>query len=107
MNIADEFLNTTGLAATAATGIGRGLPATTFDITWRAMDQSDTGTAAALTAAQANATGITLLLYVSATKYYTSAASSAFITSLTTGATVDGLVTGSASGAVSGAMTYT
>jgi hypothetical protein len=107
MDIADEFLNTTGLGAATATGIGRGLPATTFAINWKAMDQSDTATGAILTAAQANATGVTLLLYVDGTKYYTSAASSAFITGLSTGATVDGLVTGSASGAVSGKMTYT
>lgn len=107
MSVEDEALETTGLGGTAKTFIGRGLPGTTFNINWRAADMSDTATLAFLTAVQANATGVTLLLYVSGSKYYTSAASSAFITSLTTGATVDGLVTGSASGVVSGAMTYT
>ena len=107
MNIEDEALDTTGLAATSASCIGRGLPKTTFNITWKALDMSDTATLAFLTAVQANATGVTLLLYVNATKYYTSAASSAFITSLTCNTSVDGLVTGTASGVVSGVMTYT
>ena len=107
MSVEDEALETTGLGASSKSYIGRGLPGTTANITWRAVDQSDTGTLTFLTAAQANATGLTLLLYVSGSKYYTSAATSAFVTSFTTGATVDGLVTGFASLVVSGAMTYT
>ena len=107
LNIEDEVLDTTGLGSTTRTYIGRGLPDTSWSINFKALDLSDTATAAFLTAAQANASGITLLLYTSATKYFTSAASSAFVTSLSCTTHVDNSVTGSASGKVSGAMTYT
>jgi hypothetical protein len=107
MTIEDEVLETTGLGSSSFSGIGRGLPKTSFNITWRALDLSDTATLAFLTAVQANATGVTLLLYESASKYYTSAASSAFITSMTHTTSINGAVTGSASGVVSGVMTYT
>lgn len=107
LNIEDEALETTGLGSTSKSFIGRGLPGTTASITFRALDLSDTATLAFLTAAQANATGVTLLLYTSASKYFTSAASSAFVTSLTCEASVDGLVTGSADLQLSGVATYT
>ena len=56
--VEDEALETTGLGANSKSYIGRGLPGTTANITWRAVDQSDTGTLTFLTAAQPNATGL-------------------------------------------------
>lgn len=106
-SIEDEALETTGLGATTYTGIGRGLPKTSFTINFNALDLSDTPTLALLTAAQANATGLTCKFYVSGTKYYASPATSCFITGLSTSTDVQGLVTGSVSGVVSGALTYT
>jgi hypothetical protein len=106
-NISDALLETTGLgAATGKTYIANGLPDNGFSINWKATDLGDAGTLTFLTNIQAG-TGCTLLLYTSATKYFTSAASSAFIESFDIGASVDGLVAGSASGKASGGFTYT
>lgn len=107
MQISNETLDTTGLGASGRAFVGRGLPEFTFTVNFKALDLADTATLALKAAAVSNSTGVTLLLYEDGTKYWTSAASSAYIDSYSETASVDGLVTGTISGKVSGVMTYT
>ncbi len=105
LGLSDEALETTGLGATARAYVGRGLPAGTFSLTWRALDNSDTATAALRAAMLDNATNtITLSLYESSTKYWSC---TGIVTGFTQNTPVDGLVTGSCQGTCSGAITYT
>ena len=103
MDISNEALETTGLAATARSYIGLGLPTNTGSLTWRALDNSDTATAAIRAAALAG-TELALDLYESATKYWDC---QVIITQFSQSASVDGLVTGSFSFTITGAPTYT
>ena len=103
LGISDEALQTTGLGATARTYIGRGLPENTGSLTWRALDNSDTASAAIRAAALAG-TELALDLYESATKYWDC---QVIVTSFSQSVTVDGLVTGSFNFTVTGAPVYT
>lgn len=102
-SIDDEALETTGLAAAARTYIGRGLPTISGTITFRALDNSDTATAALRAAALDNSTAIALKLYESATKYW---GGNGVITNMGETDVVDGLVTGSFSFQGTGAWSY-
>lgn len=104
LNIGDEALETTGLGASARTYIGRALYEATADLTWRALDNSDTATAAIRAAALTNSGSVTLKLYQDGTKYWTG---TAFLTSFSQDTSVDGLVGGSCSATYSGGVTYT
>jgi len=106
MGISNEALATHGLGATARTFIGLSLPEGTGTVQWRALDNSDTASAAIRAAALANATPITLKLYESATKYW-DASEGAIITSLGQEVPVEGLVTGSFGFTLSGTIAYT
>lgn len=106
LGISNEALQTTGLGATARTFIGQDLPEGTGTAQWRALDNSDTASAAIRAAALSNASPITLLLYESATKYW-SGSEGAIITSLGQETPVEGLVTGSFGFTLSGTITYT
>lgn len=103
MSISDEALETTGLGASARTYIGRGLPQNTGTVNYRALDNSDTGTAAIRAAALAG-TELALDLYESATKYWDC---QVIITSFGQQTNVDGLVAGSFGFTITGAPAYT
>lgn len=105
LGISDEALETSALGSTARTYVGRGLPTNTGSCSFRALDNSDTGTAAIRAAALANGTTIALKLYESATKYWDCA--TVIITGFSQSVSVDGLVTGSFQFTVSGAPAYT
>lgn len=104
-DISDELYDTSGLGSTSRTYVPQVLPAEGWTINWRALDNSDTATAAIRGAILAG-TGLTLLLYEDSTKYWTSAASGAFVSNFSQSVGVDGLVTGSCSGQFSGGVTY-
>ena len=103
MSVSDEALETTGLGATARSYVGRGLPTNTGTLTYRALDNSDTGTAAIRAAALAG-TELALDLYESATKYWDC---QVFVTTFSQSTSVDGLVTGSFGFTINGAPAYT
>ena len=103
LNISDEALETTGLGATTRSYIGRGLPENTGSLTFRALDNADTATAAIRAAALAG-TELALDLYESASKYWDC---QVIITSFSQSVSIDGVVGGSFSFTVTGAPTYT
>lgn len=102
LDISDEALETTGLGASARTFIGRGLPALGGSLTFRALDNSDTATAA-LRAAVLAGTSVALKLYESATKYW---GGDAIVTGYKQTTNVDGLVTGSIDFQCTGSWSY-
>jgi hypothetical protein len=104
LNLDNPALETTGLGATARAYIGQGLPAGTGTLTYKALDNADTATAALRTAFLAGNI-VTMTLYESASKYW--GATGAIITSLTQDVAVEGAVTGSMNFTLTGAISYT
>lgn len=103
LDISDEALETTGLGGSARSYIGRGLPALSGSLSFRALDNSDTATAA-LRAAMLGGSSVSLKLYDSASTYWSG---SALITGYKETANVDGLVTGSIDFVCTGTWSYT
>jgi hypothetical protein len=103
MSIANEALESTGLGATSRSYVGLGLPTNTGTVNFRALDNSDTGTAAVRAAALAG-TELALDLYESSTKYWDC---QVIITAFSQSTGVDGLVTGSFGFTITGTPTYT
>ena len=103
MSIANEALESTGLGATSRSYVGLGLPTNTGTVNFRALDNSDTGTAAVRAAALAG-TELALDLYDSPTKYWDC---QVIITDFSQSTSVDGLVAGSFGFTITGTPAYT
>lgn len=89
-----ELSDITALGASAKSYLSCGLPSATGRISWKALDNSDTATAALRTAILAGSS-VAIKLYETSAKYYD--ITSAYLSDLSQTVSVDGPVTGSCS----------